>query len=174
MSEDVIVIDTTQGNPPSPEVIEIAASSTIGSSSTGRVRKRQKRNRLSSDGIEIIEEIRRPTKPDTGVELVCVRTVRRPRPLLHMQHFIPPTITKPSHSLIKLPPAPPEPPLQPAMLKCTVCLELASETTQLCSTVCGHIFCLECLQNALKVDKKCPNCRKKLSKNQYHRIYLSV
>jgi hypothetical protein len=174
MSDDVILIDTTQDRPPSPEVIEIPISSTIGSSSTSRVRKRQKTNRLSSDGIEIIEERKLPTKTDTGVEFVFARAVRRPRALLHMQHFVPPLVTKPAPSKIKLPPAPPEPPLQPAMLKCTVCLELASETTQLCSTVCGHIFCVDCLQNALKVDKKCPNCRKKLNKNQYHRIYLSV
>ena len=67
----------------------------------------------------------------------------------------------------------PGPKVEPAMLKCTICLELASPSTQLVSTNCGHIFCEECLISALKVAKKCPNCRKKLAaKNSWHKLFL--
>lgn len=59
-------------------------------------------------------------------------------------------------------------------LRCAICLSLASEGTELSSTICGHIFCAECIQAALKAPggKKCPVCRKSLAgKNSIHRLY---
>ncbi|EGF80906.1 hypothetical protein BATDEDRAFT_24412 [Batrachochytrium dendrobatidis JAM81] len=68
---------------------------------------------------------------------------------------------------------PPEPAPPPASLKCAVCLTLAGPTTQLSSTICGHIFCEECLLQSLGHDKRCPTCRKSIGrKSSYHRIYL--
>ncbi|KAI9208251.1 uncharacterized protein BJ171DRAFT_237031 [Polychytrium aggregatum] len=64
-------------------------------------------------------------------------------------------------------------PENPAVFKCSVCLEKASETTNLCSTVCGHIFCEDCIRGASMRQKSCPICRKKLGKNGYHRLFLS-
>lgn len=64
------------------------------------------------------------------------------------------------------------PVMKPAMLKCSVCLEVASETTLLSSTTCGHIFCQGCLQVSLQSSKKCPICRKNIPKNGHHRLFL--
>lgn len=62
-------------------------------------------------------------------------------------------------------------------LLCAVCLSLASEGIDLSSTVCGHIFCFECLDSVVSVEgpvgKKCPVCRASLEeKNSIHRLYL--
>ncbi|KAI9012302.1 hypothetical protein DFJ74DRAFT_645466 [Hyaloraphidium curvatum] len=62
-------------------------------------------------------------------------------------------------------------------LRCAICLSLPSEGTQLSSTVCGHIFCEDCIKGALTAKgaagKKCPVCRKSIAaKNAVHRLYL--
>ena len=66
----------------------------------------------------------------------------------------------------------PGPKVEPAMLKCTICLELASPETQLISTVCGHIFCKGCFESSQRVARNCPNCRKKMSKKSFHKLFL--
>ncbi|KAJ3271685.1 E3 ubiquitin-protein ligase rnf4 [Terramyces sp. JEL0728] len=72
-----------------------------------------------------------------------------------------------------LPPPPPaEPEMTPAMLRCAVCQNLASKETQLCATMCGHVFCEECLLESLKHTKNCPTCRKKINKKGYHKIFI--
>lgn len=57
--------------------------------------------------------------------------------------------------------------------ECPICMENFSKTTMV-STMCGHVFCLNCIENAiLSNGKKCPNCRKPLrGKQAYHKIYL--
>lgn len=59
---------------------------------------------------------------------------------------------------------------------CTICLDsvktIQSSSRNLCSTVCGHVFCSDCLQEALKKKKECPMCRKRLGKKQYHPLFL--
>lgn len=52
---------------------------------------------------------------------------------------------------------------------CAVCWSPLKEET---STVCGHIFCLECIRTAIKAQKKCPTCRRKLNRRNIHRVYL--
>ncbi|KQK11227.1 hypothetical protein BRADI_2g58878v3 [Brachypodium distachyon] len=57
----------------------------------------------------------------------------------------------------------------PAKFSCPIChgeLVIAS------STLCGHIFCLECVKTAVKLQRKCPTCRTSLPMDGYHRIYL--
>ncbi|KAI9011393.1 hypothetical protein BC832DRAFT_341578 [Gaertneriomyces semiglobifer] len=71
-------------------------------------------------------------------------------------------------------PATPSDKVPPTLrLQCAICLEEVSPSVQLSSTICGHIFCEECVKSALKVTKKCPVCRKSLSsKNSIHRLYI--
>jgi E3 ubiquitin-protein ligase RNF4 len=67
---------------------------------------------------------------------------------------------------------PPEPvkevPKEPK-LSCPICM---NEITEAASTVCGHIFCQPCIKAAIKAQKKCPTCRRKLTPRQQHRVYL--
>ncbi|KAJ3158237.1 hypothetical protein HDU86_002946 [Geranomyces michiganensis] len=68
------------------------------------------------------------------------------------------------------PPTPLEP--DPAPLKCAICLESLGEGSQLSTTMCGHIFCAECIRESAKWQKKCPSCRKVLKgKNPFIRLY---
>ena len=66
------------------------------------------------------------------------------------------------------PPRPP--PVTRGEIKCAVCLDSARD---LASTVCGHVFCVECIEEALAhKPRRCPTCRKPLRPTQYHRLFL--
>jgi predicted amidophosphoribosyltransferase len=52
---------------------------------------------------------------------------------------------------------------------CPVCM---NELVDASSTICGHIFCQKCIKAAIQANKKCPNCRRKLNMNNFHRVYL--
>lgn len=56
---------------------------------------------------------------------------------------------------------------------CPVCQEQFVHAT---STICGHIFCEDCIKKSIRIQKKCPTCRRKLTsrKNQIHRVYLPL
>lgn len=52
---------------------------------------------------------------------------------------------------------------------CPVCMNAMVEPS---STICGHVFCKGCIKAAIQVQKRCPNCRRKLTVNNFHRVYL--
>lgn len=52
---------------------------------------------------------------------------------------------------------------------CAVCLD---EVKKPHSTICGHIYCGDCIKNSIKVFKKCPTCNRKLKVSNVHPIYL--
>jgi late competence protein required for DNA uptake (superfamily II DNA/RNA helicase) len=68
---------------------------------------------------------------------------------------------------------PPDSPVQEKeeerKLRCVICMDTMKDET---STTCGHIFCESCIQGAIKAQKKCPTCRKKLTMKNIHRIYI--
>ena len=54
--------------------------------------------------------------------------------------------------------------------KCAVCLhELGG---RLGATTCGHVFCEDCIQTAVRAQHRCPICRTKLTLRQIHPLYL--
>lgn len=55
---------------------------------------------------------------------------------------------------------------------CPICMENLSNRT-VASTICGHIFCMPCIQAATKTGgKKCPTCRKALRGAGFHQLFL--
>ncbi|KAI8115322.1 E3 ubiquitin-protein ligase RNF4 [Lucilia cuprina] len=54
---------------------------------------------------------------------------------------------------------------------CPVCMESCLQR-QPTSTRCGHVFCKECIEHAIRLTHKCPMCNTKISKSQIFRIYL--
>uniref|UniRef100_A0A1A7XC93 Ring finger protein 4 n=1 Tax=Iconisemion striatum TaxID=60296 RepID=A0A1A7XC93_9TELE len=64
----------------------------------------------------------------------------------------------------------------PGLISCPVCLDQYSEIVEsgrlVVSTKCGHVFCSQCLRDALKSSHTCPTCRKKLTCRQYHPLYV--
>jgi hypothetical protein len=56
-------------------------------------------------------------------------------------------------------------------IKCVICMDVIG-VKNMASTVCGHVFCHECIAEALKTSKKCPTCRKSLRATQVHRLYV--
>lgn len=62
----------------------------------------------------------------------------------------------------------------PTAIRCAICLSSFSKDVELSATVCGHIFCQDCIGAALKKGKKvCPVCRKDLKgKTAVHRLYI--
>ncbi|XP_053099376.1 E3 ubiquitin-protein ligase RNF4-like [Hemicordylus capensis] len=61
-------------------------------------------------------------------------------------------------------------------VSCPICMDGYSEIVQsgrlIVSTKCGHVFCSQCLCDALRNASSCPTCRKKLGYKQYHPIYI--
>lgn len=76
------------------------------------------------------------------------------------------------------PPPPPAPPPEPEAPgpKCGICMESmgGSEGRQMASGSCGHVYCRECLLEAVKKQKKCPTCRKTMQPKQIHNVFLSL
>ncbi|KAM4807626.1 E3 ubiquitin-protein ligase RNF4 [Rhinophrynus dorsalis] len=66
--------------------------------------------------------------------------------------------------------------LSSGRVSCPICMDGYSEIVQsgrlIVSTKCGHVFCSQCLRDALKNATSCPTCRKKLTHKQYHPIYI--
>lgn len=59
----------------------------------------------------------------------------------------------------------------PKCIQCSICLESpAGRRPQ--TTLCGHIFCFDCLTMALARKKECPVCKAKISTKDYHNIYV--
>lgn len=57
---------------------------------------------------------------------------------------------------------------------CPICLDPLT-SAGIASTICGHVFCLPCIQTAIKANgKKCPTCRKALkgAGGGYHQLFL--
>ncbi|XP_028765262.1 E3 ubiquitin-protein ligase RNF4 [Neltuma alba] len=63
---------------------------------------------------------------------------------------------------------PPEPPKDP-VFNCPICMGPLVEEM---STRCGHIFCNNCIRAAIKVQSKCPTCRKKVTVKELRRVFL--
>lgn len=67
-------------------------------------------------------------------------------------------------------------PRAPGTVSCPICMDVHTEIIQsgrvIVATKCGHIFCSQCLRDALKNSSTCPTCRKKLTHKQYHPIYI--
>uniref|UniRef100_A0A8D0HE10 Ring finger protein 4 n=1 Tax=Sphenodon punctatus TaxID=8508 RepID=A0A8D0HE10_SPHPU len=62
-------------------------------------------------------------------------------------------------------------------VSCPICMDGYSEVSlHLISpspkSKCGHVFCSQCLRDALRNANSCPTCRKKLNHKQYHPIYI--
>ncbi|XP_061541133.1 RING finger protein 4 isoform X2 [Phycodurus eques] len=66
--------------------------------------------------------------------------------------------------------------LAPGAISCPVCMDSYSEIVEsgrlVVSTKCGHVFCSQCLRDALRRSLTCPTCRKRLTSRQYHPIYI--
>lgn len=73
-----------------------------------------------------------------------------------------------------MPPATPASPIPQRNLgDCPICLDPIGSKKGIASTICGHVFCLSCIQQSIKGSgKKCPTCRKSLKGVGYHQLYL--
>ncbi|CAG8497405.1 4174_t:CDS:2 [Acaulospora colombiana] len=56
-------------------------------------------------------------------------------------------------------------------LKCAICLDRPKEVS---STICGHIFCFECISTAVRTQKMCSLCRRPITKKHIKRLEFKV
>ncbi|NXH00906.1 RNF4 ligase, partial [Loxia leucoptera] len=65
---------------------------------------------------------------------------------------------------------------QGVVIRCPICMDSYSEIVQsgrlLVATMCGHVFCSECLPVALETFGMCPTCRVELTPDLYIPIYI--
>jgi Ring finger domain len=107
-----------------------------------------------------------PTRNNRGRE--NVRTVAAP--------YVLPTSAKASSAYAKrlnLDDSMDDGPTQSVKISCPICLE-SIIGRQPVSTICGHLFCKQCIKAALQTAKKCPMCKKTLKATNIHDIYLGV
>lgn len=61
-------------------------------------------------------------------------------------------------------------------ISCPICMdsyeEIVHDRRTFVSSQCGHLFCNTCIQESLAKSPTCPTCRKKLTGQQYHPIYI--
>lgn len=57
-------------------------------------------------------------------------------------------------------------------VKCPVCMEKITKGPPH-STICGHIFCGDCIKRAIQARKKCPICNKNLTVKGIHPLYFT-
>ncbi|NWR54628.1 RNF4 ligase, partial [Bucorvus abyssinicus] len=61
-------------------------------------------------------------------------------------------------------------------VSCPICMGGYSEIVQsgrhFWATICGHVFCCQCLRYSLQNANSCPTCRKKLIYRQCHPTYI--
>ncbi|KAK1389800.1 hypothetical protein POM88_017978 [Heracleum sosnowskyi] len=55
-------------------------------------------------------------------------------------------------------------------VNCPICMAPFFQPT---TTRCGHVFCKNCVTHAMVQKKQCPICRKRVTKRDLFRIYLS-
>ncbi|KAK3094611.1 hypothetical protein FSP39_004035 [Pinctada imbricata] len=69
-------------------------------------------------------------------------------------------------------------PTSPGLRKivCPICLDdekqIQRSGRQLASTICGHVFCQQCITSAVSSLHCCPTCRKKLNKGKVFPLYI--
>uniref|UniRef100_A0A8D2MDS3 RING-type domain-containing protein n=1 Tax=Zonotrichia albicollis TaxID=44394 RepID=A0A8D2MDS3_ZONAL len=65
---------------------------------------------------------------------------------------------------------------QGVVISCPICMDSYSEILQsgrlIVATMCGHVFCSECLPVAVETIGVCPTCRVELTPDLYHPIYI--
>ena len=49
--------------------------------------------------------------------------------------------------------------------ECSICLEDDLELNELAITPCAHVFCVTCLRDSVRKDRKCALCREPVSEN---------
>ncbi|OQS05921.1 hypothetical protein THRCLA_01993 [Thraustotheca clavata] len=52
---------------------------------------------------------------------------------------------------------------------CPICLD---QFDMIASTSCGHIFCLKCIDNAARVNSKCPLCQTPIQNRSIHLLHI--
>ncbi|XP_065575093.1 E3 ubiquitin-protein ligase RNF4-like isoform X1 [Artemia franciscana] len=63
-----------------------------------------------------------------------------------------------------------------ATVQCGICFDtlgqMKTADKKVMSTFCGHLFCGPCLSSAIKNARVCPQCRKTLTLNKIHQIFI--
>ena len=56
---------------------------------------------------------------------------------------------------------------------CPICMDNLIDKNPT-STICGHIFCADCIRISISTRQKCPICSKFLKPEQTHRVFLQA
>ena len=60
-------------------------------------------------------------------------------------------------------------------IKCPVCLESFTESCEIKTTPCGHLFHSHCLERSIQTNGNCPQCRKSCTASIRgpHKVYMN-
>lgn len=111
------------------------------------------------------------TRPLTGTDdLVCCEDFSVSKPTVHSDSKILTPENGKRLSLSQL--------SSRGIIKCPICMEtiqqFEKEGRQIMVTRCGHIFCSACIRESVKVQRKCPTCRKPINlRGGFHELFIS-
>ncbi|XP_001864079.2 uncharacterized protein LOC6046965 [Culex quinquefasciatus] len=57
-------------------------------------------------------------------------------------------------------------------ISCPICFDSILKKPA-ASTICGHLFCNDCISQEIKVRKQCPLCKRKLARNNIHPVFFN-
>lgn len=132
----------------------------------------------SQDDIQIVRSTVVPRQPTRGAK----RPRTLPTPAAAAPAGLPPALAGLSPTKQRLlaqlynpPPPPQQPEAEPEGPKCGICMEPmgGSQGRPMASGPCGHVYCHECLLEAVRAQKKCPTCRKTLQVRQIHKVFVN-
>lgn len=110
---------------------------------------RSKQTRRSLDDINVVKIV----KKTSNSAISNVKRVQK--------------VSQSAKEIVTIPSDPP--PVNFSDKKCPICFDALKNPSV---TLCGHVFCTECLQAAVRTSKQCPICRKKMTLKGFHPLYL--
>ncbi|XP_022822498.1 E3 ubiquitin-protein ligase BRE1-like isoform X2 [Spodoptera litura] len=139
---------------------------------TGRPNNTQQLERIFESFINTVPSSNNSNQIGT-LNIVDSHTATNNFPIQESRQRAPEAVSTPPQQTTSTPQQPsPEP--KRSLGDCPICLDSLT-SNGIASTLCGHVFCVDCIKTAIRQNgKKCPTCRKALKgpNGGYHLLYL--
>ena len=149
---DVAILRTLQDNGHTDPLLPLVP---INSSPVPAPRRRKQpaaANLTAVEDVSVLKTVKLPRKVGAKPKEILVipsEPALTPAPLINADSSPTPTLT--------------------ASKRCPICFDNLQNPSV---TLCGHVYCTECITMATRSTKQCPICRKKLTVKGFHPLFL--
>lgn len=158
------VIDLTEDEP-TKAILNIFSPSTTNSSDVAILRTVSEAVPVISSPAPSSHRRKQPAQSiNEEVSVVKITKVLKKLKVHKEVHLIP------SESVLTHTPSlAPDPTPSSAPKRCPICFDTLQNPSV---TLCGHVYCTDCIATVARSTKQCPICRKKLTNKGFHPIFL--